>query len=169
MWSMPGNANNGRRPPSQNTFPVGQQQANQPYPGIEGLMANPSMSWPPPGPSMGGPQAMPVGGMPQVPNMGVLPQGGRSYAPQGGPPGISPQQFDQRFNPPPPTPSISPEQFDRRFNPNPQIATAEQDESANGFERAAHRLGALLPLPQPLTAINIRDIARFLGNLVGAR
>jgi peptidoglycan hydrolase-like protein with peptidoglycan-binding domain len=176
MWSMPGNANNGRRPQqSANTFPVTGGQQNQPYPGIEGLMANPSMSWPPPGPSMGGPQAMPVGGMPQVPNMGVLPQGGRSYAPQGGPPGLSPQQFDQRCAPPPGgppgPPGISPEQFDRRFNPNPQIATAETGGQPDPSQAAKFigRLGRLIPVPTPLTDRNIDDVMRFLGNLVGAR
>jgi peptidoglycan hydrolase-like protein with peptidoglycan-binding domain len=135
MWQAPGNANNGRRPQSQNTFPVGgggaygpgqpvprnlppgpapqqpgnypmlprmamggvypggnrppisatTQPPNQPYPGIEGLMADPSMSWPPPGPSMGDVPAAPAsfnGGPPTVPNMGILPPGGRSYGQQ---------------------------------------------------------------------------------------
>jgi hypothetical protein len=48
-------------------------------------MADPSMSWPPPGPSMGDVPAAPAsfnGGPPTVPNMGILPPGGRSYGQQ---------------------------------------------------------------------------------------
>jgi peptidoglycan hydrolase-like protein with peptidoglycan-binding domain len=68
MWQAPGNAN--------------YQRQNQPYPGIEALMGDPTMSWPPPGPSIDSPQPMPVGGLPQIPNMARLPQGGRSYEQQ---------------------------------------------------------------------------------------
>jgi hypothetical protein len=68
------------RPPHNATQPQ-----NQPYPGIEGLMADPTMSWPPPGPSMPDIPAAPasfMGGPPNVPNRAILPPGGRSYAPQ---------------------------------------------------------------------------------------